>query len=317
MAGIWSAVAPQIHFSLGERLRLGFGTITVTAGAVALLAGLRYAPRADLFWKARFADGVVQFSRAANELIVVAPMFLLLLALQSVSLTELIRAVVMIFCALLLSTSVATVRGPTLLVPVLILTAVAMRRRTNFESTLICLYAAHFYFKSHVAFEMWRAMRSPNLTLETLAPLSPAELCELRRQSFRFLSPALIALAASNTVILLLVNVWPIKIEQILPLALVLAFGIVSLFLDTFALRWRGMIGNPLLTIGIVMGIPWAVAWAFAALHTGEAFTMNEGAAYFFLWTVLGSTLSWMVGNAAKQKALRDFRRLAAASLCP
>ena len=32
---------------------------------------------------------------------------------------------------------------------------------------------------------------------------------------------------------------------------------------------------------------------------------MNEGAAYFLLWLALGSALSWITGNAAKQAALR------------
>jgi hypothetical protein len=68
--------------------------------------------------------------------------------------------------------------------------------------------------------------------------------------------------------------------------------------------------GSPSAALAVVLGIPWAAAWAFAALHTGEAFTMNEGAAYFFVWIALGLTLSWFVGSSAKQKLLKDFRVL-------
>lgn len=313
-AGLWAAIAPQVNFSLGERLRLGFHTIMSLAAAWALFSGLRFVSRLDC---SRTASGVVSFIRGANDLIALAPVFLLLLALQSVSAAEVISAGLIILCALLLSTFVAAVKGPALLVALLIAALIAMRRRPVFEAMLIGTYALHVYFKARIPLAISRGMQSPNIAFELLAPLSPLELCELRQRS-RFFRTSLFALAGVNLAILLSANYWPIKLEEKLPLALALAFGIVSLFLDTFALRWRGLFGNPFSTLGIILGIPWAVAWAFAALHTGEAFTMNEGAAYFFVWTALGSTLSWMVGNAAKQKALRDFRELAASpSLSP
>ena len=306
--GLWAAIAPQINFSLGERLRLAFQIITPLATAVALLSGLRYTPRADC---SKLADSVVLYIRGANDLIGVAPIFLLLLGLEAVSPFEVILAGVMICLALMVSTLVASMKGPTLLVPILVAALFAMRRRSGFEAALISTYAAHLYFKARTSFAISRATRSPNVAFEIVTSLTPVELCGLR-QRLRFFRAALLGLAALNLSILLLANYWPIKLEEKLPLALVLAFGIASLFLDTFTLRWRVMFGNPFSTLGIVLGIPWAVAWAFAALHTGEAFTMNEGAAYFFVWIALGLTLSWMVGNAAKQKALRDFRELAA-----
>ena len=312
-AGLWAAVAPQIHFSLGERLRLAFQTIVSLTAALALFSGLRYAPRPDC---PRLADGIVLFIRGANDLLALAPIFLLLIALQAVSPFEVISAGIIICLALMLSTFLATVEGPTLLAPIVIMALVAMRRRPAFEAIVISAYAAHLYFKARMPFAIARAMRSPNIAHEMLTPLSPSRLCE-RWQRLPYFRASLLALAGLNVAILLCANYWPIKFEEKLPLAMLLVFGIASLFLDTFALRWRGMFGNPFPTLGIILGIPWAVAWAFAALHTGEAFTMNEGAAYFFLWTALSSTISWISGNAARQKALRDFRELAATSLSP
>jgi hypothetical protein len=314
-AGFWSAVAPQVNFSLGERLHLAFRTIFAIAAGLALLAGLRFTPRAGEFASVRIADGCVLFVRAGNGLLPVGPIFLLLLSLQAIEVRELFVALATIIGALAASTMVAALKGPTLLFPISALALIALQRRNFFESSLIILYAAHLYFKAGVAFEISGAMRSPNFTSEIVAPLNSGELCELRQKSSRWRRTGLFTLASLNIAILLLANLWPIKLEEKLPLALVLGFGIVSLFLDTVALTWRGMFnGSPISALTIVLGIPWAMAWIFAALHTGEAFTMNEGAAYFFLWAALGSTLSWVIGGAAKQKALRDFRELAAAS---
>jgi hypothetical protein len=194
-----------------------------------------------------------------------------------------------------------------------ILAIAAMRRRSGFESTLILIYAAHLFFKTRVAFAMANAMNSPNVAFEMLAPLNSAELSALRQKTFRSRRMALVALAFLNAAALLAAGLWPLKLEEKLPLALILGFGILSLFMDAFALTWLAMLNRkPLFSLATILGIPWAVAWAFAALHTGEAFTLNEGAAYFFLWTALGSTLSWLAGSAAKQKLLRDFREIAA-----
>jgi len=312
-AGLWAAVAPQIHFSLGERLRLAFATIVSLSAFMALFSGLRHAPRPDC---PRFPGGIVLFVRSANDLIAITPILLFLLALQSVSPVEVLSAVIIIYSALMLSTFLATIEGPTLLVPIVIAALVAMKRRPAFEAIIISAYAAHLYFKVRTPFAISRAMQSPNVAFELLAPLAPVKLCELR-QRLPYDRASLMGLAGLNVAILLFANFWPIKFEEKLPLATILLFGIFSLLLDSFALRWRGLFGPPFSTLGIILGIPWAVAWAFAALHTGEAFTMNEGAAYFFLWTALSSTISWIVGNSARQKALKDFRELAASSLSP
>jgi hypothetical protein len=297
-AGLWSAVAPQINFSLGERLQLAFETMATLAVAMALLAGLRYVPRADRYANARLPEAAVQFLRGANDLILLIPILLFLVALQSVSKQEFLTSFSMITLALLASTAVSNFQGPTILFPIVCAVLVAMQKRSPFESVLILLYAAHLYFKARVAFGIF----SPE-------QITSAELCELRRRSFR---KPLFALALINIAVLCLANFWPIKLEEKLPLGLILVFGIVSLFLDSFALTWRGMLNrSPLSSLVIVVGVPWAAAWAFAALHTGEAFTMNEGAAYFFLWVPLGSALSWLTGNAAKQEALQSYREAA------
>jgi hypothetical protein len=289
------------------------------AAVFALLTGIRYAPRSDPFVNQPGANAAVLMVRSANDIVAIIPIFLLLLALQSITPTEFSATLGIIVLALVVSALIAAFRGPTMLVVVGILTMVAMHRRSGFESILILIYATHLLFKARVAFAMANAMRSPNVTFEMIAPLNANELAGLRRKSFRVARGALLALAFLNMAILVTAGFWPLKMEEKLPLALVLGFGIVSLFLDTFALAWLAMLKRkPLVSLAIILGIPWAVAWAFAALRTGEAFTMNEGAAYFFLWAALGSTLSWLVGSAAKQKLQRDFREIAASpSLYP
>jgi hypothetical protein len=107
--------------------------------------------------------------------------------------------------------------------------------------------------------------------------------------------------------------------EQKLALGLALAGGAALLFLDSSALAWRGALsgirtdsvhGAFTKLFATIIGIPWAAAWIFSAMHSGEAFTLNEGAAYFFMWLALGGSISWFARATAKEKLQRDFRRL-------
>jgi hypothetical protein len=61
---------------------------------------------------------------------------------------------------------------------------------------------------------------------------------------------------------------------------------------------------------GSIVGIPWVVAWAFASLHSGEAVTLNELAAYFAIWPLLGGTISWIAAANGKSRFEREIRTL-------
>jgi hypothetical protein len=317
-AGAWSAIAPQVNFSLGERLHLGFETISTIAVILALIAGLRFAPRLDYFlklttlaaWQRRLSQFNSSCVQAGNELITALPFLLLLLALQAITLAELFAISALTALLLALSITLSMFRGPTLLLPLIAVALYARGRRPWFETSMIALYATHVYYKVHLTRRASARIVSENFAIESSTPLSPNELCR-----FNFLSRPIMTLAACHILLLLLSPFWPVSMEERLALRLVLTFGVFSLSLDSYALHWHSMLtGNAFQTISIVIGIPWAVAWMLAALHTGEAFTLNEAAAYFFVWSALGSILSWAVGNSAREKVQRNLREIISTS---
>jgi hypothetical protein len=134
-------------------------------------------------------------------------------------------------------------------------------------------------------------------------------------------APALIALTAANVLVIELLMFGthvPATMEQKFALCFALTAGTGMLLLDASALFWTGLVAgltrkdrNSFSKIcGGIIGIPWAAAWMFSALHSGEAVTLNEMAAYFILWTLLGGSLSWVVATRSRNRFEREVRWL-------
>jgi hypothetical protein len=268
-AGSWSAIAPQSRLSLGDRLHLAFETISVLTTAFAILVAFRHPSR----------PLVPAVARGFGDLLPALPLFAFLLAIQSISLSEVSIAIVV--PVLILTVGLAV--GPIFILPIGAMSLLAMRHRSWFEASLITLYAAHFYVKIRFAFE-------PLRNLDQLLRFNPFQVM-------------LLLIAFVHIALLASIRSWPLDAEQSLGLAILLISGMISLYLDASALHWRHVLKiNPLTNLAVVLGIPWAVAWVFATLRAGDAFTLNEMAGYFILWSVVGGILSRIVGVSAKQK---------------
>jgi hypothetical protein len=313
-AGIWSAVAPQANFALGERLRLAYETIFVMTVALGLLAGALHRANHDIFqdvrivprWQRSSSRILSMITKGANDLLPALPLLFLLLALEAISFLEFSKLILWTAAALITSTTISEFKGPILLWPIATAVLYANRRRPPFESILILLYAGHLYWKARLAWAAKTRIISANLAIESTTLLSPAQLCVGPK-----LHPAILSLLAIHLTLLAAASLWPLGLDEKFALALVLIVGIFSLFVDSFALHWRGMIdANPPRTLATILGIPWAVAWILAALHTGDAFTLNEAAAYFLVWSASGLTLSWFAGSAAKERILGTLREV-------
>jgi hypothetical protein len=330
-AGGWAAVAPQAGLSLGERLRLSFNALVGLCAIIAATSTLRRQfaiindPSLNLRWRSRrMAEFVSHAVTALQDLIPAIPFFIFLAALQVISTGELIIAVAEIVLIVVAASAVTNVTVSILLIAA-IATAVVTRRFNYFETSIAVLFALHVALKAYVA---WAAINSTarlrrNLDDETTTTLEQFEVAALhRRRLWREFVTPVIGLACVNVafVLMLLWGVaFPATLEQKLALGLTLAGGAALLFVDTSALVWRGALSGLTTrnsraayarSLALIVGLPWAVAWVFAALHAGEAFTLNEGAAYFFMWLALSAGISWIARVTAKEKLQRDLRRL-------
>ena len=327
----WAAVAPQAGLSLGERLHLSFNALVGFCVILAATSALRHQcaiisdPVLNLPWKSRrLADLVSNLSASAHDLIPALPFFLFLLAVQVISPAEFFLAIAEIL-AIVLAASVVT-NVPLSILLILIASLVVLTRRLNyFETTIAILFALHLGLKAFVG---WTAITATsrlrrNLNDEAITGLHPFELATLhRKRLWREFAVPFIGLAFVNVAFVLMIVCgvpFPVTFEQKLALSLALIGGTALLFVDGSALLWRGTLNG--ITkhnahssfawlLALIIGIPWAAAWIFSALHSGEAFTLNEGAAYFFMWLALGGGISWFARVTAKEKLQRDLRRM-------
>jgi hypothetical protein len=329
----WAAAAPQAGLSLGERLRLSFNALLFVCLGLAATSGLRRSAGilddADVQFsrRNRFAARLLSIcAKSAQDIIPALPFFLLLAALQIISPIELITSLTIIAVVLIAASATSNVK----LTVLSILTMAVMFltwRKNSFERSVAALLAIHLALK---AFILWAAIvqthrLKKNLMHESITSLDAAEFPAIHRNKLRrAFAPAVIALACIN-ILFVCALVFGVKapatFEQKFALSLALAGGAILLFLDASALVWRGLLSGVTTTnvhhsfatlFATIIGIPWAVAWIFSALHSGEAVTLNEVAAYFFLWIALGAAISWFARTTAKDKMQRDLRRLLA-----
>lgn len=331
--GAWAAAAPQASLGLCERLRMGFDALLFICVALAATSGLRRSagiiddPEVSISRKERaLARLASAFARAAQDVIPALPVFTLLCALQVISPAEFFGAVALVSLMILAASAIASIPISLLLI---LATGFLFTSwgRNAFEKAICALVALHLAAK---AFILWQAIShthrlKQNLMDEAVTGLETADFVTIHRARLRRqFGPFVFTLAAANLVFLglLMGGVrFPVTLEQKLGLGLALASGAVLLFIDASALAWRGILSGAttrnirrsFATIfTIVIGIPWAAAWLFSALHAGEAVTLNETAAYFILWISLGCAISSFARATAKEKLERDFRHILA-----
>jgi hypothetical protein len=327
----WAAAAPQAALSLGERLRLSFGALLFVCVVLAATSGLRRSAgiiddrELSLGWRDRsLARLISNCTHAAQDLLAATPIFIFLCALHVISPLELLASALIITLVLVAACATPHVRVSMFSIAAIAVLLLAWRKN-SFEIAIVVLLALHVATK---AFIVWHAIArthrlKQNLMHESVTAVDPVQFAALHRRELRkqFATP-LFCLVATNVaiVLLLLFGVgFPVTMEQKLALACALTGGAALLFLDASALAWSGLLSGvtthnvhrSFATIfATIVGIPWAVAWAFSAFHAGEAMTLNEGAAYFFLWIGLGAAISWFARASAKEKLEHDLRRL-------
>ena len=327
----WAAAAPQAGLSLGERLRLSFDALLFVCLALAATSGLRRSAGI-------LDDTDVQFSRrnrlaarilstaakSAQDLIPALPFFFLLAAFQIISPVELVSSLTIIAIVLIAASSTSNVKITVL--SILTLSVLFLTwRKNSFEKSIAALLAIHLALKALI---LWSAILrthrlKKNLMHESITGLDDPEFAAIHRNKLqRAFAPAIIALAGMNILFVgaLVFGVKaPATFEQKFAISLALSGGAILLFLDTSALIWRGLLSGVTANdihhsfatlFATIVGVPWAVAWMFSALRSGEAVTLNEVAAYFLLWISLGAAISWFARTTAKEKMQRDLRRL-------
>ncbi len=335
LVAIWSSVAPQIPLSVGERLRLVFGAVSGLACLLAALSGVRFSASASLPFqalssRAAYSAGIAATAlRNSHEVLPAVPFLIFLLAVQAIALRELLAVFVLAAVLLLVSATLSFLTARRVCLIVCLAAGVgvllASRRRHWLEPTLLALFACHLGLKAAIAWSAAQLSRAerPNLILESQTPAPSSQLLARRRQQlFRhFRVPFLSLLAAQAAVLVLLVfgRGLPVTFEQKSALAFALCGGVAFLFLDASALAWRGLLGGLvgsstreafIHTFVGVIGLPWMAAWGFSALHAGEAFSLNEGAAHYFVWATLGFAVSWAAGSSARDRLQRDLRQM-------
>ena len=335
LIGVWAAVAPQGALSLGERLRLSFEAIKMGSFFLAGTAGLRReAPILEdgNLGLQRGGRGLARWflngAQVFQELGPVIPFFVLLTALQVVSPAELITVFVEIAVAATIASSISNVR---LMVMLIVLASVLFLtwRRNLFETLIVALLGSHVAIKTFMA---WGVVNSTHrfkahLMHELATPIDAKGLAVIyRKRAWRRNGPALMAIAFANIAFLAALATGmrvPASLEQKFAISCALVAGVGVLFLDASAMFWGGLVSGIATNnvhrafsrlFGTIIGIPWAVAWAFSALHSGEAVTVNELAAYFVVWTLLGGSMSWIIAAKAKGRFEHDLRALVSES---
>ena len=330
-AAAWAATAPQAGLSLGQRLRLSFDALVGLCAMIGATSALRHQftilddpclnLRRRYRWLANFASNA---AAAAQSLIPAIPFFLFLLALQVISPLDLLAAVGQIMAIAVAACAVTNVGASIALILVAAL-LVLTRRLNYFETTIGVLFALHLGLKAYVA---WSAIVKTaglrkNLNDEAITGLQPFEAAALHRtRLWRQFAVPMIGLGIVNMAIVFMLVFgvpFPATLQQKLALSLALTGGTALLFVDGSALLWRGALsgvttnnprGSYARSLALIFGVPWGAAWLFSALHSGEAFTLNEGAAYFFMWLGLSAAVSWMARVTAKEKLQRDLRKI-------
>jgi hypothetical protein len=331
VVGAWAAVAPQGSLSLGERLRLSFSALAVVWVGLAATSGLRRqsAIIADRDLHLNYGERALarMLSNCANsipEMLVALPFFIFLAALQVISPNECFGIIAASALALIAAATVTDFGVAIVMILIVIVLAVTWGRNL-FEIAVVILLALHLGLKAFIisgAIAATQRFRN-NLQHEAVTAIESGEWTGIyRKRLLRQYRLPLIALACANFAFIALLifrSSLPVTLEQRFALALASISGVVLLFIDASALAWRGLLcgittKNVPQTFarlfGGIIGIPWAVGWAFSALHSGEATTLNETAAFFVLWMVLGGSVSWIAGTTAKNKLQRDFREI-------
>ena len=327
----WAAAAPQAGLSLGERLRLSFNALLFVCLGLAATSGLRRSAGllddtdVQFSRRSRFAARLLSTcTKSAQDLIPALPFFFLFAALQIISPIELVVSLTIIILVLIAASFTSNVKFTVISILALAFLFLTWRK-SSFEKSMAALLAIHLALK---AFVLWAALvrthrLKKNLMHESITGLDGPEFAAIHRNKLRReFAPAIITLACIN-ILFVCALVFGIKapatFEQKFALSLALGGGAMLLFLDASALVWRGLLSGVTTTnvhhsfstlFAKIIGIPWAAAWIFSALHSGEGVTLNEVAAYFFLWIALGAAISWFARTSAKDKMQRDLRRL-------
>jgi hypothetical protein len=333
--GTWAAAAPQALLTLGERLRGAFDAIAFVCVAIATTSGLRrrnsLLDEWDLPLKKSnqvFARVAAKCTEATQEILPAIPFLMFLAAVEAISPTELLALFAITALVIVAASAIANDR----LALILTIAAALLLftwRCNRFETAICALLGLHIAAKSFLtrdAIESAYRLK-PNLFHEAVTPLAATEIVTLHGgRILRSHLPSVVALIAANSaLILLLVKgcALPVNTEQRVALGIALGGGALLLLFDVSALLWCGFLrgltsSNPrrsfAVLIGTILGIPWAVAWTFSALHSGEQITLNDAAAYFVLWSVLGGAISWICGANAKARLRRDLREILAES---
>lgn len=331
IAGAWAAIAPQAALGLGERLRFAGQTTVALSVLMAATAGLRHRSEIlsdELLRVSRFQRALGNFATDAvktlQEIVPAIPIGLFLLSVQAISFNEFAQSLALVAALLCVSLGAHDFRA-SLVALLAIAVASFMRHRNFFEQSMAALFAAHLALKALLAWSAiaWMRRHRPTLAHEAVTPLDSEDFAKrlrhLKGRRYRWPVATLSALNFSTVYLLTTDIPLPVTTEQRMALGLILVVGALMLIVDARALAWRGLLSGALThdtrrsfarLFGALIGIPWFAGWAFQALHAGEAFTFNEGAAYFLLWAGLGGALSWTAGSTAKDRLIRELREI-------
>lgn len=200
--------------------------------------------------------------------------------------------------------------------------------RAACEWSLAALWAAHLTVKALLGLEaschLQEARRTGTLVLELATLRTAGEILDRSRGAVwqRYRWPGL-ALALANLAVLVALGLHSrstFSLEEKTTVAAILMVGVIEIITDGYALFWFGMwlgltsgsLSRALIRTwtGIVF-VPWAALWGLAALNFGNLYTLNDGAAYLLCWTILGLSLSLILGGSAKQRLHRELRHWA------
>jgi len=324
LAGAWAALAPQASFNVGERLRLGFQA----AGLLSVAAGIlfAFAPHAEITRdeaarpvrrKLFFAAATANFVRGGTAMLPGLPF-----AIGIASESEVLFILALLAAAALLAATNKQIIALPFLAAFFIPNWSAHWTRLLLEFSLLLLLAAHLFTKIKLCSSAAN-LKVQNLAHELVTGASVEEICaRLQALAKRRARPFVFALCGLNILALVLIAQcpFPISADERKVVELLLIAGVGLLFLDARALLWKGLLlgiakAPVRATLLFVLALPWAIAWLFYSLHTGEPIGMNEGAAMLVIWLSASAAASSITGSTAKTKLLNSLRELVSQNL--
>jgi hypothetical protein len=204
--------------------------------------------------------------------------------------------------------------------------AIAWKSKEAFILCLFSAYAAHQVFKFVAGIEVTRqlceARRNGSLELLLVTPLEEQKIIEGQEQALKMQFTGVqrlllvINLCFCAGVLLVPERLYIASREQGIFLELFLG-GILMLLLDFKALSTVGMLmalryqrhnRAALVTLGRIMGIPWAAIFLIVFLGAGGALNGTEPGAVFAIWFAVGIATDLFIGTAARSMLSRGVR---------